>query len=177
MATRRGDALLEHAHLISECGLVSHGGRHAAEQRRHFRSRLGEAEDVVDKEEHILLLHVAEVLRHRQCGERHPQTRAGGLIHLTKDQRGLVDDTGLGHLQEKIVALAGALPHASEDRHPTEVLRDPIDHLLDQHGLADPGTSEEADFATLDIGGEQVDDLDTGGEDLGLGLQLVEGRC
>ena len=55
------------------------------------------------------------------------------------------------------------------------VARDSGDHLLDEDGLADTGTTEEADLATLDVRGEQVDDLDAGLEHRRLRLELVEG--
>ena len=56
------------------------------------------------------------------------------------------------------------------------VAGDAGDHLLDEDGLADTGTTEQADLAALDVRGQQVDDLDAGLEHLGLGLELVEGR-
>ena len=56
------------------------------------------------------------------------------------------------------------------------VLRDALDHLLDEDGLADAGTTEQADLAALHVRREQVDDLDAGLEHLGLRLELVEGR-
>ena len=37
-----------------------------------------------------------------------------------------------------------------------------VDQLLDQHGLADTGTAEQADLAALGVGSQQVDDLDAG---------------
>ena len=172
----RGDALLQLAHLVGQGRLVAHRGGHAAEQGRHLGTGLGEPEDVVDEQQHVLLLHVAEVLRHRQGGQRHAQPRARRLVHLAEDQRGLLDDPGLGHLQEQVVALTGALADTGEHRHAAEVLGDPVDHLLDEHGLADARTAEQADLAALDVRGEQVDDLDAGREDLGLGLELVERR-
>ncbi len=168
VTTRRGDALLEHTHLVGQRRLVTHGGRHAAEQRRDLGTGLGEAEDVVDEEQHVLLLHVAEVLRHRQRGERDAKTGARRLVHLAEDQRGLVDDARLGHLSEEVVALTGALADTGEHRDTTEVLGDAVDHLLDEDGLADTGTTEQADLAALDVRGEQVDDLDAGLEHLGL---------
>ena len=176
MATGRGDALLEHTHLVGQRRLVAHRGRHAAEQRGDLGARLGEAEDVVDEEEHVLLLHVAEVLRHGQRGERDAKTRARRLVHLAEDEGGLAEDAGLLHLDHEVVALTGALADTGEHRHTTVVAGDTGDHLLDEHRLADTGTTEEADLATLHVGGQQVDDLDAGLEHLGLGLELVEGR-
>jgi peptide chain release factor 1 len=69
-AARRRDPLLQLAHLVGQRGLVAHRGRHAAEQRGDLGARLGEPEDVVDEEQHVLVLLVAEVLRHRERGER-----------------------------------------------------------------------------------------------------------
>ena len=176
VTTRRGDALLQLTHLVGEVGLVAHGGRHAAEQRGDLGAGLGEAEDVVDEEQHVLLLHVAEVLRHRQRRQGDAQARARRLVHLAEDEGGLAEDAGLLHLDDEVVALTGALADTGEHRHTTVVLGDAGDHLLDEHGLADAGTTEQADLAALDVGGEQVDDLDAGLEHLGLGLQLVERR-
>ena len=47
-----------------------------------------------------------------------------------------------------------------------------MDQFLDQHGLADACTAEQTDLAALCIGGQQVDDLDAGLQDLGRGLLL-----
>ena len=76
---------------------------------------------------------------------------AGRLVHLAEDQRGLLDDAGLGHLQEEVVALTGALADAGEHRDTTEVLGDAIDHLLDEDGLADTGAAEQADLAAQHV--------------------------
>ncbi len=42
------------------------------------------------------------------------------------------------------------------------VVGDAVDHLLDEHRLADTGTTEQTDLSTLDVRGEKVDDLDAG---------------
>ena len=176
MAAGRGDPLLQLAHLVGQGRLVAHRRRHPAEQGGDLRAGLGEPEDVVDEQQHVLLLHVAEVLRHRQGGQRDPQPGARRLVHLAEDERGVVDDAGLGHLEEEVVALAGPLPHAREAGHAAEVLGDPADHLLDEHRLAHAGPAEQADLAAADVRGHQVDDLDAGDEHLGLRLELVERR-
>src|SRR5215467_5248128 len=61
-----GDPLLELAHLVGERGLVPHRRGHPAEQGGHLRTGLGEPEDVVDEQQHVLALHITEVLRHGQ---------------------------------------------------------------------------------------------------------------
>src|SRR5699024_2748356 len=73
VSARRRDALLQLAHLVREVRLVADGGRHAAEQGGDLGAGLREAEDVVDEEQDVLLLHVTEVLRHRQRRERDAQ--------------------------------------------------------------------------------------------------------
>lgn len=174
MTAGRGDALLQQTHLVSQVRLVTHGGRHAAQKGRHLRTGLGVTEDVVDEEEHVLLLHIAEVLRHGQTGQGDAQTGARGLVHLAEDERRLVDDAGVGHFLDEVVALTGTLTDAREDRHTVVVVGDAVDHFLDQNGLADTGTTEQTDLSTLDVRGEKVDDLDAGLEHLGLRLELVE---
>ena len=137
---------------------------------------LHEAEDIVDEEEHVLVFDVAEVLRHRQGRERDPEAHAGRLVHLPEDERGLLDNARLLHLEPEVGPLACALTHAGEDGHTTVLLGHAIDHLEDEHCLADAGPAEEADLAALDVGLEQVDDLDPRLEHLGPGLQGVERR-
>ena len=100
----------------------------------------------------------------------------GRLVHLAEHQGGLLDDAGLLHLDEQVGALTGALAHAGEHRHAAVLGGDPVDHLLDEHGLAHAGAAEQADLAAGQVRGEQVDDLDAGREHLGLGLERVERR-
>ncbi len=176
VTTRRGDALLEKTHLVGQVRLVAHCGRHAPEQRGDLGTGLREAEDVVDEEQHVLLLHVTEVLRHRQRGECDAQTRARRLVHLAEDECRLVEDARLLHLDDQVVALTRALPDTGEHRDTTVVLRDTLDHLLDEDGLADARTTEEADLPTLHVRRQQVDRLDAGLEHVGLRLELVECR-
>ncbi len=70
---RRGDPFLESPDVLRERGLVADGGRHAAEKRRDLASRLGEAEHVVDEQEHVHALLVAEELGHREGRQPHAQ--------------------------------------------------------------------------------------------------------
>ena len=128
-------------------------------------------------EQHVLVLHVAEVLGHGERGQADAQPHPGRLVHLAVDERRLVDDARLLHLQPQVGALTGALAHAGEDRDTTVLLGHPVDHLLDEDGLAHTGPTEEADLAALHVRLEEVDHLDPGLEHLGPWLELVEGRC
>src|SRR6185295_14175089 len=172
----RGYPLLEGGHLRREIRLVTDGRRHPAEEGRNLGPRLREPEDVVDEQEDVTALLVAEVLGHRQSGEADSLAGAGRLVHLAEDEGRLLDHARLGHLVDEVVALAGALADAGEDRHARVLLGDVPDQLLDDDGLADAGAAEDADLAALLERADQVDDLEAGLEDLDLGGLVLEGR-
>ena len=54
--------------------------------------------------------------------------------------------------------------------------RDVADQLRDDDRLADPGAAEDAGLAALGEGGDEVDDLDAGLEDLDRGRLVLEAR-
>jgi len=54
-------------------------------------------------------------------------------------------------------------------------LGDVVDEFLDQHGLANTGTAEQTNLSTTGVGGEEVENLYTGLQDLGGGRLLNEG--
>ncbi len=178
----RGDAFLEHAHLGGQGRLITHRRRNAAQQRRHFGAGLSETEDVVDEEQHVLALFVAEILGDGEAGEADAGAGAGRLVHLAIDERHLrtfaieLDDAGIDHFLVEVVALAGTLADAGEHRAAAMGLGDVVDQLLDEHRLADAGAAEQADLAALGVGREQVDDLDAGGKDFDLGRLFGEFR-
>ena len=174
-ALGRGDSLLEHTHLVSQGRLVTHGGGHTAQQRGNLGTGLGETEDVVDEQQHVLVLDIAEVLRHGQTGQGHAHTDSRGLVHLAEDKGGVLEDAHLFHLQVEVGALTGTLADAGEHGGTGEVAGDTGDHLLDEHRLAHTGAAEQADLAALDVRGQQIDDLDAGFHELGATLELVEG--
>ena len=120
-AGRRGDSLLQRAHLGGERRLVTDGGRHAAQQRGHFAARLREAEDVVDEQQRVGAGLVAEVFGHREGREGHAKPGAGRLVHLAEHHARLVDDAaarvadlGFLHFEPQARAFAGPLADAGE---------------------------------------------------------------
>jgi peptide chain release factor 1 len=74
----------------------------------------------------------------------------------------------------QIVTLTGTLTDTSEDGVTTVSLGDVVDQLLNEDGLADTGTTEETNLSTTGVGGEEIDDLDTGDENLSSGGLLNE---
>ena len=54
-------------------------------------------------------------------------------------------------------------------------LGDVVDELLNQHRLADTSTTEQTNLTTTRVGREEVDDLDTGLQDLS-GSRLLDER-
>ena len=181
----RGDALLQHAHLLGERRLIAHRRGHAAQQRRDLGARERVAIDIVDEEQDVAaaavgLLLVAEILGHRQPGERDAQAVARRLVHLAVDHRDLgvgevieVDDLGLDHLVIEVVALARALADARKHRQARILLGDVVDELEHVDGLADAGAAEQPHLAALGERHQQIDDLDAGDQQfLSAGLLL-----
>ena len=151
----RGNALLELAHLGGQSRLVAHGGGHTTQKSRNLGARLRETKDVVDKQQGIGSGLITQVLGHGQRRQRHPQSGAGRLVHLPKDHDSLIDDAltgipdlGLLHLEPQVVALAGPLADAGEARITAVEAGQASDELLDDHGLADAGTTKQPSLAT-----------------------------
>ena len=126
------------------------------------------AEDVVDEEQHVLALHVPEVLGMVSADSptlsRTPGVR---LVHLAKDQR-LVDDPDSSHLEE-----GRFLPGHSPPRTRTLGNCSIPGGSSPGYRLTGPGAAEHPDLAP-GVQLEQVDHLDPGDEDLLLRLDLVE---
>ncbi len=142
---------------------------------------MGEAENVIHEEEHVLVLFVAEILGHREGREGHAHTGTRGFVHLAVNEGDLrlgevvlLDDAGFGHFVVKVITFAGALTDAGEHGVTTVGLGDVVDEFHDHDGLAHAGATEGADLAALGEGGDQVDDLDAGLEDVGLGVLVGE---
>ena len=130
---------------------------------------------------------VAEMLGDGNAGQADPGARPRRLVHLAEHQRALRLDIRIGivrvgvdlrfdELVIEVVALASALADAGEHRVAAVGLGDIVDQFLDEHRFADARAAEQADLAALGVGGEQVDDLDPGDEDLRFGRLVDIGR-
>ena len=106
-------------------------------------------------------------------------TGSRGLVHLSEHQCDLglslkVDDLGLLHFVVQIVTLTSTLSDTSEDRVTTVCLGNVVDQLLNEHSLSDTSSSEKTNLSSTSVWGEQVDDLDTGNQDLSSGGLIGE---
>merc|ERR1719471_767971 len=75
-----GDTLLHGAHVSGQSGLVTDSRGDTTEEGRHLGTSLGEPEDVVDEEQHVLTLLVTEVLSNSQSGQGNTGTGTRGLV-------------------------------------------------------------------------------------------------
>ncbi len=96
------------------------------------------------------------------------KARAGRLVHLREDHHHVGQHTGGLHLAVQFLAFARSFADAAEDTHTLLVADHVVDHLGQQHRLADAGAPEQARLAAALQRREHVDGLDTGLEDLGL---------
>lgn len=76
-------------HISGKSWLVTDGGGDTTEQSRHFRTSLGEAENIVNEEQHILAFLVTEVFGNGKTGKGDTGTGTRGLVHLTEDESDL----------------------------------------------------------------------------------------
>ena len=148
-----GDTLLQLTHIGAQRRRVAHCARQASQQRRHLRTSLHEAEDIVDEEQDIAAL-IAEVLGHGHACQAHAQAGARRFVHLAEDHHRRVDHARITHFVPQVVALAAALAHTGKHRVAAVVLGDVVDQLLDDDRLAHTGAAEDAGLAALGEGGE-----------------------
>jgi peptide chain release factor 1 len=127
---------------------------------------LEEPEDIVNEEKDVSALSVTEILGGGKSGETDAETGSWGLVHLAVDEAGLVEHAGILHFVPEVVTFTGTLTDAAENRVATVSLGDIVDELHDNDGLTNARSTEEADLSTLNVRGEEVDDLNTGLEHL-----------
>src|SRR5471032_1027414 len=164
----RGDALLQTAHFFGQGRLVTHCGRHTAQQCGNFGTGQREAVDVVHEEQNVFAF-VTERFRDGQTGQRDAQTVTRRFIHLTVDHRHFgvlwvfqIDHFRVSHLVIEVVTFTGTLAHASKHGQTRVRFSDVVDQFHHVHGLAHAGAAEQADFTAFGKRAHQVDHLDAG---------------
>src|SRR5205807_4566098 len=102
------------------------------------------------------------------------QTRARRLVHLSVDQRDVLEDSRFLELEIEIVSFERALTHAAEYGLAAVAFGHVVDQLLNDDGLADARAAEQADLSAFHERREQIDDLDAGLENLRLRFERHE---
>lgn len=175
-----GDSLLEGTEIGGQGGLVSHSGGDTSEKGGHLGTGLGESEDVIDEQQHISALVVSEVLGDGEASQTHTGSGSGGLVHLSVHQGGsgvlpgVSDDAVFDHFVVEIVAFSGPFADSGEHGVTSVISGDLVDQFHNKHGLADSGSAEESDLSSSGVGGEKVDNLDAGDQQLGTGTLFNE---
>ena len=162
---------------VGQRRLVAHGGRHTAEQRGHLGARLGEAEDVVDEQQHVLIL--------ARRGSTPPWSgRSAQRAYALRAARssGRKTRAVLSITPDSCISLYRSLPSRVRSPTPanTEIPPCCLAMLLISSMmmtvLPTPAPPNRPILPPLAYGRDQVDDLDAGLEDLGRGLLLLIGR-
>ena len=182
-------------------------GAHLASGLGETEDVVDEEEDVVGR---LGIAAVAEALGQGEAAEGHAATGSGRFVHLTEDhghlalRQGLAvheaevptalghclveglsvfDNIGFNHLTHEVVTLTGTLSHACEHTESVMLFGDIVDEFLDEHRLSHTGATEQAYLAALQVGLQQVDDLDArvehllgGSEVFKLGRITVDGE-
>src|SRR5690606_27565766 len=142
----------------------------------YFGTGEGVAVDVVDEQQNVTAF-VTELLGHGQTGQRHAQTVAWRLVHLAVNQGYLVENVGVLHLVVEVVTLTSTLTHTSEHGITAVFHGDVTDQFHHVYGLADTGATEQTDFTALGERADQVDNLDTGFQQVVTTCLLGIRRC
>ena len=155
------NSFLKCTQFICQCRLITYCGRHTSQQCRYFGTCLYETENIINKEQHVLMLFITEIFRHGQSCLSHTHTSSRRLIHLSKYQSGLIQNSRFFHFCPKVITFTGTFSNTSEDRISTMFCGDVTDQLLNQHGFTYTGATEQTDLTTLGIRCQKVDNLDT----------------
>ena len=180
---RARDPLLQFAHFRGQGRLITHGTRHTAEQGRHFRTGLREAEDVVHEQQRVGPGRIAEPLAHGQGRQGDAETGAGRFVHLAEHHGGLRDDRPAGgadlrllHFEPEVVAFARPFADAGKHGVAAVLAGDAGDQFGENDRLAQPGPAEQPRLAAAHQRSQEIDDLDARLEQFGLGRQLARTR-
>src|SRR5690606_37552693 len=94
---------------------------------------------------------ITEVLSHCQTCQGNTHTCSRRLVHLSEYHGCFIDNSGIFHLEVKVVSFTCTLSNTSKYGNTTMLLCDVVDQFLDKNCFTYTRTTEEADFTTLDI--------------------------
>jgi hypothetical protein len=96
------------------------------------------------------------------------EATAGRLIHLAENHHHVRQHACGSHFAIKLLTFARALADATENAHPVMMPDHVVNHLGEQHGLADPRAAKQPGFSPPLERRKDVDDLDARFEHLRL---------
>ena len=155
-----GDTLFQFRQLGAHGRLITEARRHLPHQAGHFRAGLDKPEDIVDEQQHVTALVVAEILGHRQRGVADAETRPRRLVHLAEDHHHIRQYAGLLHLAVKFLAFATTFADAAKNTHAFVLPDHVVNHLGEQHRLAHPCPAKQARLAAALQRHQHIDNLD-----------------
>ena len=173
----RCDTLLQLSHFCRKGRLISNGTRHTSQQGAYFTTCLGKTEDIVDEQQHVLMVMITEVFRHRKTCQTNTHSGTRRFIHLSVNQYGLIQDTAVLHFMIHVISFTGSLPDTGNDGHSTMFLGDIVNQLLDQYGFSYSRTAKQTNLTTLGIWAKQVNDLNSCFQHFCGCLLLLKARC
>src|SRR5690606_12166017 len=136
------------------------------QQSGYFSTSQGVTVDVVDEQQYVFAF-LTEFLGHGQTGQGDAQTVTRRLVHLTVHHRYLVQNVGVLHLVIEVVTFTSTLTNTGENGQTAVRLGDVVDQLHHVHGLAYTSAAEQTNLAAFGERADQVDNLDTGFQQIG----------
>src|SRR5699024_5878602 len=88
----------------------------------------------------------------------------------------LIQQVCLDHFVVQVTAFTAPLAYAHEHRVGAQALVYIMDEFLDQNGFAYAGTAQQTHFEALPHGGEEVQHLDAGPEDIPVDFDFVHAQ-
>ena len=103
---------------------------------------------------------VTEIFCHRKPCLCNSHTGSRRLVHLSKHERCLFQNTGCLHLTPEVIALTGTLTDTRKDRITALLHRNIPDQLLNQDCFSDARAAKQTDFSALGIRRQKINNLD-----------------
>ena len=146
------DSFLQCAHFCCQGRLISYGGWHTSQQCRYFRTCLGETENIIDEQQHILMFFITEIFCHRQPGQCNTHSGTRRFVHLSEYHGRLFDNARtLSFRSTRSLPSLVRSPYAGENGNTAVLCRNVADQLLDQYGFSYAGTAEQTDLTALGV--------------------------